>query len=190
MRGSHHAGCADIANGLALPDPLSDRGRFGEPRHMRVKSSDVAAVLDNDAVSIPALFATENDFPVASRLDNCAGRCSIVYAIVRTPDLQNRVQSPRIEVGAYPGKIHRSTKKRLADAASFRGEVVAAPLVRLVTNGAKSLPAVNELGRKNLAVAQILAVLPYLFVQHQEFVVRPYVECEIDVPGKNAREIH
>ncbi len=71
------------------------------------------------------------------------------------------------------------------------GRVVVAASGRIaIPRRAISFPLVHELGRDDVAVAQLDAVPPDLLVYHGELIAFAHVLNEIDIPFEDAREIH
>src|SRR5688572_9067540 len=141
-----------------------------EPREMPVQRSDVAAMLQNDCVAVPALNAAEQNFAVARCADWSARRSGVVDAAMGPNRVQHRMASARVEIGAYASEVQRCANEGFANASAFRSVVPSATRAVAETCSAKRLALVHELRRDNLAVAQLHSVAPKLFVDDGERV--------------------
>ena len=98
--------------------------------------------------------------------------------------------SARVEVRADAREVERRADERFADAASFRRVVVGVAARIFVARSAVRFALVHELGCDDLAVAQLHAVAPDLFVDDRELVALAHVLNEVDVPLEDARHVH
>src|SRR4029078_9648990 len=113
-----------------------------------------------------------------------------VAALMCADGVQDRVASARIEVRADPREVQWRSDERLAEAVAVRGVVVGAPVRVAISSRSICLALVHELGRDDLAVAQLDAVPPDLLVENGELIAVANVLNEIDVPLEDAREVH
>ena len=95
---------AHEANRLPLPYSTADP-RLGEAGHVSIECRDVAAVLQDDCVSVPVSDAAKRDLPVASGFYRCARGGCIVNAPVGPNGVQYRVSAVGFEVGAVTCEI-------------------------------------------------------------------------------------
>ncbi len=157
---------------------------------MRVKRRDVAPVLQDDGVTVTVLLAAKDDLAVTGRLDRCAARCSVVDAPVCANGIEDRVSPARIETRANAGEIDRCAHECLAYAQSVWCVVIRSTVLVDVTNGLEGTAIVDEFRSYDLAINNIFVVLEYFLKQKVVVVAPANVENEVNVPGKNAGEIH
>ena len=110
MCGGRKPGSTNEAYRLTLCDALAHSGRLGKAGHMRVQSSDIAAMLENNGVAVAAFHATKYDLAIARCLNRCAFRRCVVNASVGADRIQNRVPPIGVKARAYAREIDRCTE--------------------------------------------------------------------------------
>ena len=97
VRGGCETGTADIADGLALTDTLSNSGISCEARHVCVQRRNVAAVLQYYRIAIATLAAAKNHLAIASRFDRRTLGCCVIHTLVGANSVQHRVFAARVK---------------------------------------------------------------------------------------------
>ena len=157
---------------------------------MPVKRGDVAAVLDHDGVAVAALDAAEDHLAVAGGPDRRSDRRRVIDALVGANRIEDRVLAVRIEVRADPSEVDGRADEGFAHAAAVRGVVVDVAGSVVVASRSVRRALVDEFRGDDVAVTQLHAVAPQLFVDHREFVAFANVLHEVDVPLEDARHCH
>ena len=147
-------------------------------------------MLQDDRVAVAALYAAEDDLAVARSLDRRAPGCGVIHPAMGTNRVQDRVAPARVEIGAYTGEVDRRPDKGLSHAVAVRRVVVAAPLVVDEADCLVGSAIVVEFCRYYFSVHDVLAVLPDFFVLDVVVVAGTNIENEVDIPGKDAGDVH
>src|SRR5215203_3037514 len=147
-------------------------------------------MLQDQRVSVAALYAAEENLAVACGSDRRASRRGIVHSAMRADRVENRMAATRIEIRADAREVQWSADESLSHAAPFR-RVVAGP-ARLVaeTRGAKRLALIHEFRCDDVAVAQFDSVAPELFVDDVEGIAVTDILDEVDVVFEDAGHVH
>ena len=158
----------------------------GEARHVAVQGRDATAMLQNDNASVAPLRTGECNPSVASRLDDGSGRGCIVNALVSAKRVQNRVPTPRIEIGANAREIEGRAQKLTAHAASIRSEVVGDLAVSgFKVDRAMRNSAVGKVGGENASIADVLPFSILLLIDEIETSAGLNIEREVDIPTED-----
>src|SRR5262249_5693208 len=104
--------------------------------------------------------------------------------------VQQRVAAVRVEVRADAREVQRRTDESLSEASALRREVVAVPVAVAKTRCPVCLALINEFSRYDVAVAELDAVAPQLFVDDGELIAFTHVLNEVDVPLEDPRHVH
>src|SRR5690606_10060203 len=190
VRRGCETGGADVTDYISLAHAAVHFRRRGELRHVRVQRRDVAAMLDDHGVAVPAVSAAMDDLAVACRLDRRTTGCRIVDAAVRANGVKYRMAALRVEARAYTSEVDRRAHESLAYAPAVRREVIGAPLLVYVANRLERPAIVVELGRYDLPGGDKFAVLVNLFIQDVVVVALADIQHEIHIPGEDAGEVH
>src|SRR5262249_28161830 len=90
---------ADEADDIPLRDTRALANTLREPRQVPVPGRVMRLVAQDDQVAVATLAPGEFDDAVAGGLDARAGRGDVVYALVRAPLLQDRMEPGAREAG-------------------------------------------------------------------------------------------
>src|SRR5471032_370347 len=112
VRARRIAGHADVPDGLALSHTCSRVDPAGECRQVAIQRSDAAAVPELDGIAIAPAHAHGHDLPVRRREDSRALGRSEVDTGMRTPILEDRMET-RAEPGAHAREFHGRAQERL-----------------------------------------------------------------------------
>ena len=147
-------------------------------------------MLQDDCLAIARLRASEDNLAVTGCLDGRAARGGIVDTAMRPNGVQDWMATVRIETGADACEIHRCADERLAYAVTFGREIIGLAVGILEPNRLDRAAIVIELGRDDLTVCYVFAVLPDFFELYVIVVALAYIEDEVDVPGEDPGNVH
>ena len=91
MRTRRGAGGSDIADDVALADPLAGAHTRSIAQHVRIGGLVIVGVLDADIIAIAAIAAGALDRAIARCIDWRAGRCGEISALVQARIARDRM---------------------------------------------------------------------------------------------------
>ena len=131
-----------------------------------------------------------DDLAITCSLDRRSARCRIVYAAMCANRIQDRMAATRIEIRTDASEINGRPNECLANAVAVGCEVIRKTAGVDKANRAMCAAIVIEFGDNDFAICHVLAVLPDFLVLHVEVIALANIKDEVDVPGKDAGDVH
>ena len=178
VRPGGQAGGTDIADDLALADPLAG-AVLAKARHVRIQRGVAATVIQDHRVAIAALHPGKLHPGIAGGHDRGAGAGGVVHALVHAHAAQYRMTA-RAEIGAQAGKLDWRADEALLQRPAV-GVKVLGLAIALETEAGIGLAASSEGGGQHLGRIDTFALAPGLVIHHVEAVARLDILGEVDV---------
>src|SRR5690606_37000257 len=164
MRAAGETGHADIADHIALLDPVANAGVAIESRKVGVQRRMALAMVDHHGVSVTTLAAAELDPARAGGIDRRArGRCIVDAAMCADP-VENGVLAREVEARTDASEVDGRAQEILAQGPTVLVVVLDLAVGVYVAEGDIAGAAIDEAHRQHVAVADLLAIVVDLLV--------------------------
>ena len=183
-------GRADVTDRLPLFNAGADSDIGRVLRHMRIQGRDIATMLQDHGIAIAVLDASKDHFAITRCHDGGTLWRRVIHAAMRPNGIENRVPTSWIETGADAREIDGCPDKSLADTMAVGREVVGMIVAVDIANGLELAAVIIEFRRNDFTVGNEFTVLPNFLIEDVVIVAPTNVEDEINIPGKNARQVH
>src|SRR5262249_11146592 len=189
VRSRSEPGRPDKSDDLSLCDTCTLADALGKAREMAVPGRVLGLVTEDDQIAVTPLPSRELHDAVAGRLHTGACRRPVVYAPVRAPRLEHRMEARAAEAGSDPRELQRGAQECLAYVLALNRVIAAFAIRVLEIDGLIDLPVVDEFGGEHAAGLELLTLVVEGLVNDGKAVPAPQVTVEVDVGGEDIGDL-